>query len=117
MLLAFYVVKWAGIAAIFHAAGRGLGRVSGSSLSVLGATLLVFGIYVTMFTLPSFLGLPGLLMLVVLKVLFFLLIEVPAVGLVMRTRMGRPVPTVTVPQSPPAHPVPSAPEEPGNAAP
>ena len=62
-------------------------------------------------------ALPGLLIVLVLKTLFFLLIEVPAVGLVIRTRMGRreepAVAGLPTPQDPgPPPPVGASPELP-----
>lgn len=88
LVFAFYVVKWMGIAAIFHAVGRRLGRGVGASLSVLGSVMLVFAIYTIGMLAPAALGLVGLLVIAVLKVLFFLLVAMPGVGLAILTRVG-----------------------------
>jgi len=103
-MLAFYVLKWMGIAAIFCAVGQRMGRTAGFSLSVLGSVLLVFGLYVVAFIAPATLQVTGLLILFVLKLLFLLLVEIPAVGLVLCTRFGgRATPTeIAAPQPPPA---------------
>ena len=104
-LFAFIVLKWLGIAAIFHAIGRRLGRVAGFSPSTLGAVLLVFAAYVVVSLVPSAFGVAGLLAILGLKLVFFLLVEIPAVGLVILTRMGgrRSGGTAaTVPAPPPA---------------
>jgi hypothetical protein len=87
-LLAFFLVKWAGIAAIFHAVGQRLGRALGWSLSPLGAVALVFAVYATLLLAPAALGWPGLLLGAALRLLFLLLVEVPALGLVILTRLG-----------------------------
>jgi len=87
-MLAFYIVKWMGIAAIFYAVGRRLARGAGFSPSVLGAVLLIFGLYVLAMMLPSALGFAGLLLAGGMKLIFLLLVEVPAVGLAMLTRLG-----------------------------
>ena len=87
-LFAFYVLKWMGIAAIFFAVGSRLGRAVGASLSVLGSVLLVFAVYVVLMMAPTPLGWMGLAVVAVLKLIFFLAFEVPAVGLVILTRLG-----------------------------
>lgn len=86
--LAFYVLKWMGIAAIFHAVGRRASRAAGFSLSLIGSVLFVFGLYAVAFIVPATLEVTGLLMLLVGKLLFLLLVEIPAVGLVLCTRFG-----------------------------
>jgi hypothetical protein len=109
-LFAFYVLKWMGIAAIFYAVGRRLGRAVGASLSVLGSVLLVFALYVVLMLAPTPLGWMGLGLVGVLKLVFFLAFEVPAVGLVILTRLGAPrsgVEVVAPPAPPEAGSVPS----------
>ncbi len=104
-VLAFYVLKWMGIAAIFHAVGLRVGRATGFSLSLFGSVLLVFGLYVVAFIAPATLHVTGLLILFVLKLLFLLLVEIPAVGLVLCTRFGGRATTTEIappaPQPPP----------------
>lgn len=87
-VLGYYILKWLGIAGIFYAVGLRLGRSFGRDMSVLGAVLLVFALYVAVTMAPGFLGLPGLLLLVLFRVSFFLLIELPALGLVILTVAG-----------------------------
>jgi hypothetical protein len=87
-LFAFYVLKWMGIAAIFYAVGRRLGRGVGFSPSVLGSVLLVFAIYVVFLLAPMALGWIGLVIVGVLQLVFLLLVALPAVGLVILTRCG-----------------------------
>jgi hypothetical protein len=113
-LFAFYVLKWMGIAAIFFAVGRRLGRAVGASLSVLGSVLLVFALYVVLMLAPTPLGWMGLAAVAVLKLIFFLAFEVPAVGLVILTRLGthRSGAEVVAPPAPPeagTSPTPEAP--------
>lgn len=105
-LFAFYVLKWMGIAAIFYAVGRCLGRAVGGSLSVLGGVLLVFAIYSVVMMVPMAMGPTGLLVVGVLKFLFFLVFALPGVGLVMLTRFG----TRGSPTEAAAPPAPSPPE-------
>jgi hypothetical protein len=87
-LLAFYVLKWAGIAAIFFAIGNRIGRAAGFTPSVLGAVFLVFSAYVVIMLVPAAFGWFGLVVTGTLKLVFFLLVELPAVGLVILTRFG-----------------------------
>jgi hypothetical protein len=113
-LLAFYVLKWLGVAGIFCAVGRRFGAGIGREMSILGAVLLTFGVYALATLLPTPLGLFGLgLIWGVLGLLFFLLVEVPAVGLAILTRAGGalsappPMPpgaTVTESPAPPVEP-------------
>jgi len=113
--LAFAVLKWMGIAAIFYAIGRRLTRAAGISPSVLGAVLLVFAIYVVLMLAPSAAGFVGLIAIGALKLIFLLLIEIPAVGLVILTRFGTRR-TEGIPAAPAAPPVvtttPPAPPQP-----
>jgi hypothetical protein len=117
-MFAFYVLKWMGIAALFYAVGRQLGRVVGGSLSVLGAVLLVFAIYTVVMMAPMALGPTGLLLVGVLKVLFFLVFALPAVGLVLLTRFGtRGSSSEAVAPPEPPQPVPPTPPPPPEAPP
>jgi hypothetical protein len=111
-LFAFYVVKWAGIAAIFFAIGNRMGRAAGFTPSVLGAVFLVFAAYVVIMLVPTAFGWFGLVLIGTLKLVFFLLVELPAVGLVMLTRFGGERPDQSaepLPASPPTNP-PAVPE-------
>ena len=87
-IVGYYVLKWLGIAGIFFAVGRRLGRGFGREMSLLGALLLTFGIYalVTIATAP--LGVLGLVIAILLRTIFFVLVEAPAIGLVLMTRFG-----------------------------
>ena len=117
-LFAFYILKWMGIAALFYAVGRRLGRAVGGSLSVLGAVLLVFAIYAVVMMVPMALGPMGLLVVGVLKILFFLVFALPAVGLVLLTRFGtRGSSTEAVAAPGPPQPAPPAPPTPPEAPP
>jgi hypothetical protein len=117
-ILTFYILKWVGVAGIFCAVGRRMGSGFGREMSILGAVLLTFGLYALATLLPTPLGLFGLgLVWGVVGLLFFLLIEVPAVGLVILTRAGGatvappqipPRPATTVPPAPPVGPTPPA---------
>jgi hypothetical protein len=87
-IAAFWVLKWLGIAAIFHAVGRGLGRAMGREMSLLGAVLLAFGLYVVVTLAPTPFGLLGIAISILLATAFFFLVEIPALGLVILTRCG-----------------------------
>jgi hypothetical protein len=88
--LAFAVIKWMGIAALFYALGRRAGRVVGREMSTLGAVLLIFALYAGLFLAPAALGFGAaqMVLLALLRFGFFLFFEVPAVGLVILTRAG-----------------------------
>lgn len=99
----YAILKWLGIAGIFFAVGRRLGRALGRDISLLGAVMLSFGLYVLITLAPTPLGLFGLVLSGALWLLFFFVIQVPAVGLVLLTwaggRSGRTTPFV--PPNPP----------------
>jgi hypothetical protein len=114
-LLLFIVLKWLGLAGIFHAIGSRLGRSLGRELSLLGAILLVFAPLAAVMLIPSFLGFIGLLLTTLLCGLVWLFLEVPAVGLILLTRAGsrgggwaQPVVAAPAPPAPPAGPPPAA---------
>jgi hypothetical protein len=116
-LLACYLVRWIGVAGIFYAVGRKLGRAFGAELSLLGAVLATFTLYAALRLAPTFLPLWGLLLSATLWGVFFLLVELPGLGLVILTRLGTSggaLPEVL--RSPPA-PAPPAPTEPIDVAP
>jgi len=87
-IVTFWILKWLGIAGLFFAVGRRLGRAFGREMSLLGAVLLTFALYVAISAAPTPLGLFGLVILILLRCVFFLLIDLPAVGLVILTVAG-----------------------------
>lgn len=125
-IVGYYVLKWLGVAGIFYAVGRRLGRGFGREMSLLGALLLTFAIYalVTIATAP--LGIVGLLIATLLRVIFFVVVEAPAIGLVLMTRFGTrrhddfapPLVPPVIPSNDPVPPgfAPGAPSAPGPAA-
>lgn len=104
-----WVVKWIGIAALFHAVGQRLGRGTGFSPSILGSILLVFAIFVVISLAPMALGVVGLLISAVLSVVFFLLVSIPGIGLVVLTRCGGRRWTDGIVAPPPTAPTPPTP--------
>jgi len=123
-LIAFYGLKWLGIAGIFLGIGRRLGRSFGREMSLLGAVLLTFGIYALITAAPTPLGLVGLLLSGLWRMVFFIFVEAPALGLVLLTRIGTkkrdedttglpavPAPVPTGPPIPQAHQGPPRPTE------
>jgi hypothetical protein len=102
--LLWVTLKWLGIAGMFFAVGRRLGRAAGREISLLGAVLLVFALYALLTLAPTPLGLAGLAVSALLWSGFFLLVQVPAIGLVLLTlagtRSGRVVRAATA--APPA---------------
>ncbi len=99
--LAFLVLKWLGIAGLCHRLGSSIGRGAGRELSLLGAILLGFLPYALLVLAPLFLGGIGFLFAVVVRLLFWVVVEIPAVGLVILTRAGaRAVDRVSTPAPP-----------------
>lgn len=87
-IAAVFVLRWLGIAGLFYAIGRRLGRGVGAEMSVIGAVLLSFTLYALLKLAPTPLGVVGLVISGLLWTLFFLLIDVPAIGLLILTRLG-----------------------------
>jgi len=58
-ILLFHVLKWLGIAGIFFAIGRRIGRSMGREMSLLGGVLLVFAVFVVLLLFPFLCGLAG----------------------------------------------------------
>jgi hypothetical protein len=114
--LGYLALKWLAIAGMFHALGQRVGRAFGREMSPLGAVLLVYGIYAVILLVLSPLGLPGLALITLIRIFFFCFFEVPAVGLVLLTRVGtksgRRVPVMEPgPMTPVSPPPPVAPVE------
>jgi hypothetical protein len=123
---AYWVLKWMGIAGIFFAIGRGLGRAFGREMSLLGAVLLTFAIYAVITVAPTPLRAFGLPLSLMVGTLFVLVVQVPAVGLIILTRVGGyasaapgplPQPPSDLAAPPPPGPPPSRVHEPGPTAP
>jgi hypothetical protein len=92
-MVAIFVLRWLGTAGLFYAFGRRLGRGFGAEMSVFGALLISFTIYGVLKLAPTPLGIVGLALSGILWTLYLLLIDIPAIGLVILTRMGsRPQP-------------------------
>ena len=87
-ILFFKVLKWVGIAGIFLSLGQRVGRSLGREMSPLGAVLLSFGLYAAIVIALSWLGVVGFFALILFHLFFWLMFEVPAVGLVILTRFG-----------------------------
>jgi hypothetical protein len=88
LLLAWMAAKWLGIAGIFFAFGSRVGRGLGREMSPMGAVLLVFAAYALILLLLSPFGLVGLLGVTLVRMVFFCLVEAPALGLILLTRIG-----------------------------
>jgi len=88
LLLALVVLKWLGLAGIFHALGQRVGRSFGREVSPLGAVMIVFAVYVAVLLALSPWGIWGLVAIVLFHMVFFVFFEVPALGLVVLTRAG-----------------------------
>lgn len=78
VLFAFTVLKWLGLAGIFHYIGRRLGRAMGRELPPLGAALLGFLPFAVLYFFP-WVGWST-----------WFALKITAVGLVLLTRAGRP---------------------------
>jgi len=87
-IVGFWVMQWMGVAGIFYAIGHRFGRSFGADLSVLGAVLLTFTLYALIKLSPTPLGFWGLGLSVTIWLLFFFLVQLPAIGLVILTRFG-----------------------------
>jgi len=87
-ILFFKIIKWVGIAGIFMSLGHRVGRSLGREMSPLGAVLLSFGFYAAFVVVMSWLGIAGFVMLVLFRLFFWLMFEIPAVGLMILTRFG-----------------------------
>ena len=123
-ILLFKILKWVGIAGIFLSLGQRIGRSLGREMSPLGAVLLSFAFYAAFVIVMSFLGLAGFLTLLLFRLFFWLMFEVPAVGLMILTRFGTQegsaavytpapaaAPAAAAPEPGPAESPPGAPED------
>jgi len=104
--VAFVAAKWLGVAGLFYAIGRRLARGMGRELSPFAAVVLVFGVYAAILIALGAAGFPGLLAIVVVRLVFLCLFEIPGLGLVLLTRAGtrgawRTVPAPPTPPGPP----------------
>jgi hypothetical protein len=117
-ILLFKILKWVGIAGIFLSLGQRVGRSMGREMSALGAVLLSFGFYAGFIIVMSWLGLAGFFMLLLFRMFFWLMFEVPAVGLMILTRFGTQGGTAAVfAAAPAAAPAQAEPEPPAAAEP
>jgi hypothetical protein len=100
LYFAFVIVKWLGLAGIFQAIGRRIGRLFGRELSLLGAVLLGFLPLAILRFIPLCVG----------SIIWFVL-DATAVGLVILTRFGtrRHGALAAPPAPPPPAPVPPVP--------
>jgi hypothetical protein len=112
--IVFVVLKWLGRAAILHQLGHRLGRQLGRELTLLGAIFLGLIPYMLLLILPLLAGWAGLLAHFLITGAFWLLVDVPAVGLILLTRAGgrRRVPP-TGPSVGEVTPIVGEPEAPG----
>jgi hypothetical protein len=88
LVLTYLVLKWLGLAGIFHALGQRVARSFGRDISPLGAVLLVYSAYVAIVLALGLLGPIGLLAIVLFHMLFLFFFEAPALGLIVLTRAG-----------------------------
>lgn len=86
--LGFIVLKWLGLAGIYHRIGTGLARSLGRDVSLLGAILLGFLPFALLQLVPLFFGGVGVLLGIGVRLAFWMFVEIPAVGLVLVTRAG-----------------------------
>jgi len=88
-LVGFVLLTWLGRAGVLHLVGERIGRVLGFELSLLGAVMVGMVPYGLVLLVPLISGGPaGLIAHFLLSGALFLLLDVPAVGLVLLTRGG-----------------------------
>jgi hypothetical protein len=90
VLVIFFVMKWLGIAGMFHWLGQRVGRGVGREMSLLGAVLIGFVPYALLVLAPSAFGLAGVVISCIFSLLIWIFLEIPAVGLFLLTRAGGP---------------------------
>jgi hypothetical protein len=122
----FFVLKTLGLAGLLHFIGKRIGGGLSREMSLLGAILIVFIPLAAIRVIPYFLGLGGIIFAFSIRFILWLLLEVPAVGLLFVTRFGSPrqvtaeAPQPPVPPadvSPPPPPPPPPPSEPAPPSP
>ena len=116
VILLYVVLGWLGMAGVFRAFGRELGRLAGREMSLLGSVLLGFGVFAVLHGLPYLSGLVwggfSWLALAFLALLWTVLGWI-GIGLILITRDGgppRPVPAPVVPPTTPVAPSPPSTE-------
>ena len=118
--VALALVKILGLAGILHYIGHRLGHALGRDMSLAGAILLGFLPFALVLVVPAFFGLGGLVLSVGSSFLFFVLIKVPALGLLIVTRIGgrnTPGPGEIAPAAGPPPPAAAPPPAPSSPAP
>ncbi len=89
----FTVLKWLGLAGLFHQVGSRLGRMMGREMSLLGGVLLGFLPFAVLYFLPFCIG-----------TIIWVVLDLLAIGLVILTRAGgqaTPLAAVLAPVAPP----------------
>jgi len=99
-LIVFRVFKWLGLAGIFFAVGRRVGRSLGREMSLLGAVLLVFLPFALLQIVPLLFGPFGWILAWCLNTLIWLFLEVPAFGMILLTRGGTRAGSASAPAPP-----------------
>jgi hypothetical protein len=115
--LVFLVLKVLGLAGILHYTGMRFGRSMGRDLSLLGAILVAYLFFSLALVVPHFFGLVGFLVACGIRLLFWLLFECPAIGLILLTRAGSRPRTIATAGSTGAPPAPAGPPAPSPVAP
>ena len=110
LLSAFWLLRILGRAGLFHAVGLGIGRGLSREMSLVGATLLGFVPWALLVVLPFFFGFAGLIVAIAVRIVLWLLVDFPAIGVVLewlyeqrRTRSSTASPLP--PPAPPGVPV------------
>jgi hypothetical protein len=88
IVLIIYILVTLGTAGLFHYMGFRMGMALNREMSLLGAILLGFLPWALLLVLPAFFGFGGLIVALAMKFLFWLVVKVPALGLVIMTRAG-----------------------------
>ena len=88
-LLAFWIIKWLGIAGILFSVGHRLGTSFGRELSVLGSIMIPFVLLLLLPTVIATIAGPiGLILSGFMSMVIFLCLSLPGVGLIFLTRFG-----------------------------
>ncbi|MBP7147735.1 MAG: hypothetical protein KBD01_09335 [Acidobacteria bacterium] len=86
----FKLLRICGRAALFECLGRRMGRGLGREMSILGAVMLGFLPYAVLSVLPFLFGLPGMFVGLGFLLLVKIVVDWPAIGMVLLTRCGSP---------------------------